>query len=98
MANPSKAMYTFLLIDEQPEEPSRDPRTHKKALSCSEREKWITAMKEELDSLCKHNTYRLVKLPLGRRAVGCKWIFKTKRDATGSITRYKARLVTQGYT
>jgi hypothetical protein len=98
MANPSKAMCAFLLIDEQPEKTSRDPRTHKEALSCPEREKWITAMKEELDSLRKHNTYRLAKLPLGRRAVGCKWVFKTKQDATGSITRYKARLVAQEYT
>jgi hypothetical protein len=98
MANPSKAMCAFLSIDEQPEEPSRDPRTHKEALSCPERKKWITAMKEELDSLRKHNTYCLAKLPLGRRAVGCKWFFKTKRDATESITRYKARLVAQGYT
>jgi hypothetical protein len=64
MANPSKAMYAFLLIDEQPEEPSRDPRIHKEALLCLEREKWITVMKEELDSLHKHNTYHLVKLPL----------------------------------
>jgi hypothetical protein len=65
MANPSKAMCAFLSIDEQPEELSRDPRTHKEVLSCPEREKWITAMKEELDSLHKHNTYRLVKLSLG---------------------------------
>jgi hypothetical protein len=65
MANPSKAMCAFLSIDEQPEELSRDLRTHKEALSCSEREKWITAMKKELDSLRKHNTYRLAKLPLG---------------------------------
>jgi hypothetical protein len=98
MANPSKAMCAFLSIDKQPEEPSRDPRTHKEALSCPEREKWITVMKEELDSLCKHNTYCLAKLPLGQRAVGCKWVFKTKRDATGSITHYKAKLVAQGYT
>jgi hypothetical protein len=98
MANPSKAMCAFLSIDEQSEEPSRDPRTHKEALSCPEREKWITAMKEELDSLRKHNTYCLAKLPLGRRTVGCKWVFKTKRDTTGSITRYKARLVAQEYT
>jgi hypothetical protein len=65
MANPSKAMCAFLSIDEQLEKPSRNPRTHKEALSCSEREKWIIAMKEELNSLCKHNTYRLAKLPLG---------------------------------
>jgi hypothetical protein len=98
MANPSKAMYAFLSIDEQPKEPSRDPRTHKEALSCPEREKWITAIKKELDSLRKHNTYCLAKLPLGRHAVGCKWVFRTKQDATGSITHYKARLVAQGYT
>jgi hypothetical protein len=78
MANPSKAMCAFLSIDEQPEESSRDPRIHKEALSCPEREKWITAMKKELDSLRKHNTYCLTKLPLGRRAVECKWVFKTK--------------------
>jgi hypothetical protein len=64
MANPSKAMCAFLSIDEQSEEPSRDPRTHKEALSCPEREKWIAVMKEELDSLRKHNTYCLAKLPL----------------------------------
>jgi hypothetical protein len=39
MANPSKAMCAFLSIDEQSEEPSRDSRTHKEALSCLEREK-----------------------------------------------------------
>jgi hypothetical protein len=98
MANPSKAMCAFLSIDKQFEKPSRDPRTHKEALLCSERKKWITAMKEELDSLHKHNTYRLAKLSLGQCAVGCKWIFKTKRDVTRSITCYKARLVAQGYT
>jgi hypothetical protein len=65
MANPSKAMCTFLSIDKQSEESSRDSRTHKEALSCPEREKWITVMKEELDSLRKHNTYRLAKLSLG---------------------------------
>jgi hypothetical protein len=98
MANLSKAMCAFLSIDEQPEEPSKDPRTHKEALSCPEREKWIIVMKKELDSFRKHNIYRLAKLPLSRCAVGCKWVFKTKRDTTGSITRYKAKLVAQGYT
>jgi hypothetical protein len=98
MTNLSKAMCAFLSIDEQSEKPSRDPRTHKEALSCPETEKWIAAMKEELDSLCKHNTYRLAKLPLGRHAVEYKWVFKTKQDAIKSITRYKVRLVAQGYT
>ena len=30
--------------------------------------------------------------------MGCKWIFKTKRDSKGNVERYKARLVAKGYT
>ena len=33
----------------------------------------------------------------GRKAVGCKWIFKKKTDADGNITVYKARLVAKGF-
>lgn len=37
------------------------------------------------------------KLPKGRKSVGFKWIFRTKKDALGDIIRYMARLVTKGY-
>jgi hypothetical protein len=87
MANPSKAMCAFLSINKQPEKPSRDPRIHKKALSCLEREKWITAIKEEFDSFHKHNTYHLAKLPLGRRAVGCKWVSNKMPPEASLATR-----------
>ena len=29
--------------------------------------------------------------------VGCKWVFKIKRDSSGNIARYKALLVAKGY-
>ena len=34
----------------------------------------------------------------GSKQVGCKWVFKTKRDSNGNIKRYKARLVAKCYT
>ena len=40
----------------------------------------------------------LVQLPEGSKPIGCKWIFKTKRDLKGNIERYKACLVTKGFT
>ena len=34
----------------------------------------------------------------GTKSIGCKWIFKTKRDSKGNVERYKARLVVKGFT
>ncbi|XXG55025.1 hypothetical protein AAC387_Pa03g2762 [Persea americana] len=34
----------------------------------------------------------------GAKLIGCKWIFKTKRDSNGNVERYKARLVAKGFT
>ena len=45
----------------------------------------------------KNATWTLEKLPEGREAIGNKWIFKVKHNADGSIDRYKARLVAQGF-
>jgi len=54
-------------------------------------------MDEEMSSLEKNETWELVDLPEGRRPIGSKWTYKIKRDAHGTITKYKARLVAQGY-
>ena len=43
-------------------------------------------------------TWELVELPSGRKPVGCRWVFKTKRGSDGKVERYKARLVAKGYT
>lgn len=39
---------------------------------------WKEAINEEMDSILGNNTWKLVDLPHGCKAIGCKWIFKKK--------------------
>ena len=54
-------------------------------------------MEAEVDSLMGSNTFEYCKLPPGAAAIGCRWIYKIKRDEHGHVSRYKARLVAKGY-
>lgn len=76
-------------------QPSPDPTTYKQALACDDREEWLAAMKDELNSLENTGTYTLADLPPNKTAVGCKWVFKKKKELDG--VRYKARLVAKGF-
>ena len=55
-------------------------------------------MNEEMKSLQKNETWELVDCSLGNKPVGYHWIHTMKYKKNGSIERYKARLVTKGYT
>ncbi|XP_074326749.1 putative mitochondrial protein AtMg00820 [Apium graveolens] len=61
-------------------------------------QKWIDAMNEEMQSIKDNDVWDLIELPKGSKPIGCKWVFKTKRDSSGNIERYKARLVAKGLT
>ena len=54
-------------------------------------------MEEEMNSLQKNQTYELVKLPKGKKALKNKWVFKLKKDGKGNTMKYKARLVVKGF-
>ncbi|KAM1049049.1 hypothetical protein ACFX2C_028192 [Malus domestica] len=58
---------------------------------------WQKAMSEEMDALLQQHTWSLVPLPSNKNLVGCKWIYKIKRNPDGTIARHKARLVAKGY-
>ncbi len=73
------------------------PKNYDEAIAGDEGEKWKAAMDEEIGTLGKMGTWKLEDLPTDRNPVGCKWVFLRKRDEHGQITKYKARLVAQGF-
>ncbi|MCI08900.1 retrovirus-related pol polyprotein from transposon TNT 1-94, partial [Trifolium medium] len=72
-----------------------EPRSFSQA---SKHDCWLTAMNHELQALESTNTWSIIDLPHGKTPIGCKWVYKIKYNADGTIERYKARLVAKGYT
>ena len=77
---------------------SKDPISFSQAIVCSDYDKWIDAMNDELKSMDQNKVWGLVELPEKYKATGCKWVFKTKGDSKGNIERHKTRLVAKGFT
>jgi hypothetical protein len=70
-----------------------DPLNVCKAMRSEDASKWEAAMQEEYDSLMANGTWELDALSKRRKSVACKWVFRRKKDASGEVVRYKARLV-----
>ncbi len=51
---------------------------------------------DSMDNIRKMKTWSLVLLPLGKKTITCKWIYKKKSRVNGTIERFKARLVARG--
>lgn len=60
--------------------------------------KWMEAMAVEVASLEANNTWSLTFLPVHKKPIGYKWVCIIKNKIDGSIERYKARLLTKGFT
>ncbi|KAI4336284.1 hypothetical protein L6164_014828 [Bauhinia variegata] len=73
---------------------SSDPSSFEDAVKSS---KWRLAMDEEIKSIEKNQTWKLVELPIGAKKIGVKWVYKTKLNELGEVDKYKARLVVKGY-
>lgn len=74
-----------------------DPKSYKEAMRSTDAPRWKAAIQEELNSIKANRTWTVTSLPPTRKAVGSKWVFRTKKSSDGQ-TQYKARLVAQGFT
>ena len=74
-----------------------EPSNYEEAMAGPDSNKWLEAMKSEIESMYENKVWTLTDLPDDRRAIENKWIFKKKTDADGNVTIYKARLVAKGY-
>ncbi|GJR68717.1 zinc finger, CCHC-type containing protein [Tanacetum coccineum] len=74
-----------------------DPRTYNEAVQSRDAAFWKEAIDDEIGSIMENNTWVLSDLPPGCKPLGCKWIFKRKMKVDGTIDKFKARLVIQGF-
>ena len=76
---------------------SSDPLTLSQATKRPDWDKWEEAIQSELKPLEAFDTFDVVTLPLGKKSVGCKYVFKIKYKPDGIVDKQKARLVAQGF-
>ena len=74
-----------------------EPLTYTEAIMSRDSNKWLEAMKSEMDSLYSNQVWTLVDAPEGVTLIGCKWIYKKKIGAYGQVETYKARLVAKSF-
>ena len=80
----------ILITDEGELESFQEVKTHK------DKHEWMKTMQEKIHSLLKNDTYKLVLLPKGKRALGNKCVIKQKSDTT-KLVMFKAHLVVKGF-
>ncbi|KAK8694436.1 hypothetical protein V6N13_071988 [Hibiscus sabdariffa] len=74
-----------------------EPKTYQEAVSSPDSEKWLEALRSEIDSMSENQVWTLVEPPEGIKPIGCKLVFKKKTDMDGNVQTYKGRLVAKGF-
>lgn len=85
---------TMLAID-NPE--LNEPKSYAEATEGPNKDSWLAAIKQELDSHETNKTWKIVDRPKEGTTLTTKWVFKIKYDLEGRVERFKARLVARGY-
>ncbi|KAG9453117.1 hypothetical protein H6P81_006021 [Aristolochia fimbriata] len=81
-------------VPSSPSQTNCDPQTYEEA---TKNNGWVEVMDKEIASIEKNDTWTLTNLPLGKKSIGVKWVYKTKYHSNGKIDKLKACLVVKGY-
>lgn len=73
-----------------------DPKSLEEALASNDRQNWLNAIRDEIDSLNKNKTWKLIPREPNMHVITNQWVFKIKYKCNGKIDKYKARLVVRG--
>jgi hypothetical protein len=74
-----------------------EPTTLRQAEASDDAEQWRDARLEELGRMYDLHAWELVEPTDDMNILGSRWVFTTKRNPDGTLERYKARLVAQGF-
>ncbi|KAA0067617.1 gag/pol protein [Cucumis melo var. makuwa] len=64
-----------------PDDGVEDPSSYKQAMNDVDKDQWVKAMDLEMESMYFNSVWELVDLTKGIKPIGCKWIYKRKRDS-----------------
>lgn len=73
------------------------PQNYEEVLRSPEKQNWMEAIEEELESLEVNKTWELTTLPPNKKTIGSKWVFRLKTAPGRDSIRFKARLCAEGF-
>ena len=74
-----------------------EPASYQEAIYSPDSDRWLEAMKSEMQSMHDNQVWTLIDPPNGLKTIGCKWVFKKTTDMDGNVHTFKARLVAKGF-
>ena len=87
-----------VLFEAAVSESQDDLKSLAQAWSHADWPRWQEAMDREITMLEEAGTWNTVLQPTSKNIVGSKWVFRIKHKADGSVEKYKAWLIPQGFT
>jgi hypothetical protein len=75
-----------------------DAASFEEAMRSPYSSKWLETMEDEMGSMSTNKVWKLEEILNRAKIVYCKRVYQTKCEFQGNVDRFKARLVTKGFT